>query len=97
MAVKIGLDVHVSNEVREFMAKSKIFEVVVQAQDAESDESWFARGCANGMTVVYSGDMDLFNLCKGTEVIFIRARPARSLRKQLSLIHLALKEGVNVW
>lgn len=95
--MKIGLDVHVSNDVREFMAKSKLFDVVVQAEDAETDESWFARGRASGMTVVYSGDLDLFNLCKNTDVLFVRARPARSLRKQLSLIHDGIKQGKSVW
>ena len=95
--IRIGLDVHVSTEIRQFMAKSKLFEVVVQAQDGESDQSWFDRGRASGMTVVYSGDFDLYELCRGTDISFIRARPARALRKQLTLIHEGLKLGKNVW
>lgn len=95
--ILIGLDIHVSKEVIEHFGNSKSFQVVVHARDAESDESWFARGRANGMTHVYSGDLDLYDLCKDTDVIFIRARPARSLRKQLQLIHQGVKLGKSVW
>ena len=95
--ILIGLDVHVCSKVKEYMAKSKLFEVVVHATDSETDESWFLRGRAKGMTHVYSGDLDLYNLCKGTDVVFIRARPVRSLRKQLQLIHGGIKQGKSVW
>jgi hypothetical protein len=80
--MKIGLDCHVSNEVREALRKF----TVVQAEDGESDESWFERGKAQGMTHVYSGDYDLLMLCSGTEIVYIKARPAQSLKNQLRLI-----------
>jgi hypothetical protein len=80
--MRIGLDVHIANKVREALKGV----TVVQAMDAESDAAWFARGVALGMTHVYSGDEDLRELCEGTPVIFIKARKAQSLRNQLRLI-----------
>lgn len=93
---KIGLDTHVSRNVRQELT-SLGYEIVVIAEPSESDESWFDRGLAKGMTHVYSGDVDLYFLCRDAEVKFIRARPARSLPNQMAIIREGLKDGKAVW
>lgn len=80
--MRIGLDTHVANSVREAL---KDF-TVVQADHGEADEDWFKRGLEAGMTHVYSRDEDLRELCQGTAVTFIRARNGQSLKNQMKLI-----------
>ena len=81
--MKIGLDCHVCKAVRRALAEY----TVVQAEDGKSDESWFKRGKAAGMTHIYFHDEDLYDLCESDDsVVFINARSAQAFKNQMKTI-----------
>jgi hypothetical protein len=94
--IRLGLDCHVPRSVKAELVRLG-FEIVVVAEHSEADESWFERGYRAGMTHVYSGDVDLYFLCRDHEVKFIRARPGRTLPNQMKIIKDGLKDGPSRW
>lgn len=61
--MKLALDVHFGRRHQRALVDAG-HEVVVQAAESETDESWFRRAVRAGAEMVISPDHDLLSLCR---------------------------------